>query len=549
LDGSTFQEYSFDVTANEWAGDVSLPIDLRLSSWVNETVHFHNTINGLTEDPIDTGAGMMAGTLIDANGQVWSYNQTLLGYQGLYSIGAYSAGFTNNSTFYPIWGVDLDGAKLNAHAVETGRANIQFWGWNDTWGGENYGLPAGTYTPHVYALGYNEQDPAEQVSLTLSGSPTSTSDHMLRGAGFNITVYSTDWEQPRVSRPWVWGNPTGYDFNGNPVGQEIDVGFYENGTLSDFLGDAPSAIADANTLATSCLYQGGDVGAECSGVTESSVEAAGGGWNPVVNGVPYQGNANGAFFGQEIRSVGFVGGYTTGLLLFETALTLFGPFSETVWLLPTSHGSGVYDLRAYTYGYVQEAAVSVYDAEGQVADINLNLIIGVNVSLNILFKKEHLITPTDANMSARVRLFDDSGNLAAEWMSSEGTYLMASGVARAADGTDQFPFGPVLKGGVGSAALQPKPTPLNTYDFLPGGVTVLRVLLAGLPQVPPFGQDAYWSVPKGGYSGYGTLGFPGFGGPYFGDPVFTHRTFSFESGWARSDACDFEVDCYANAGL
>ena len=74
-------------------------------------------------------------------------------------------------------------------AVETGRANIQFWGWNDTWGGENYGIPSGTYTPHVYVLGYVEQGPLEQVSVTLSGNPTSVSDHMYRGGGFNITVY------------------------------------------------------------------------------------------------------------------------------------------------------------------------------------------------------------------------------------------------------------------------------------------------------------------------------------------------------------------------
>ena len=528
---------------------MTLPIDLRLSSWVNKTVYFHDAINGITDDPIDTGAGMMAGALVDANGQAWSYNQTLLGYHGLYSIGAYSAGFSFTSTFHAIWGIDLDQAKLNAHAIETGRANIQFWGWNDTWGGENYGIPSGTYTPHVYVLGYLEQAPQEQVSLTLSGNPTSISDHAYRGAGFNITVSSTDWERPRVSRPWVWGNPTGYDFNGNPVGQEIDVGFYKNGVLTDFLGDGPSAIADANTLATSCLYQGGDVSAKCTDVTQSSVEAAGGGWDPIVNSVPYQGSANGAFFGQEIRSAGFVGGYTSGLLLFETATTLFAPFTPTVWLLPTAHDSGQFDLRAYTYGYIQDQRFSLYAARGQVANVNLNLIVGVNVTLDILFKKEHIITPTSANMSARVRLFDESGNLAAEWMSSEGTYIVASGVARAADGTNQYPFGPVLKGNLGSAALQPKPKPLNTYDFLPGDVTILHVLLAGLPQVPPFGQDAYWGVPKGGYAAYGTLGLPSFGGPYFGDPVFTPRRFSYDTGWARSDACDFEVDCYVSPGL
>jgi len=156
LDGSTFQEYYFDVTPNEWAGDVTLPLDLRLSSWVNKTVYFHDVINGITPDPIDTGAGVMSGVLVDANGQVWSYNQTLLGYEGLYTAGS-QTGY-DSGAFFRATTVrhenDLDKAKLNKFAIETGRANFQWWGWNDTWGGENYGIPSGTYQPHVFALGY-----------------------------------------------------------------------------------------------------------------------------------------------------------------------------------------------------------------------------------------------------------------------------------------------------------------------------------------------------------------------------------------------------------
>ena len=49
------------------------------------------------------------------------------------------------------------------------------------------------------------QNPEEQVSVTLSGNPTSISDHLFRAPGFNVTVTSIDWERPRVSRPWVWG--------------------------------------------------------------------------------------------------------------------------------------------------------------------------------------------------------------------------------------------------------------------------------------------------------------------------------------------------------
>jgi len=39
--------------------------------------------------------------------------------------------------------------------------------------------------------------------------------------------------------------------------------------------------------------------------------------------------------------------------------------------------------------------------------MKVNLIIGVNLTLDILFKKESIITPTAMNMSARVRFFND----------------------------------------------------------------------------------------------------------------------------------------------
>jgi hypothetical protein len=545
LDGSSFQEYSFNVTPSEWAGDISLPIDLLLSSWVDETVHFHDLLNGITDDPIDTGAGMMSGALVDATGQVWSYNQTLLGYQGLYPPwGAYSGGFKVSTTTQGLWGQDLDPGKVNAHAIETGSADIQFWGINDTWGGENYGIPSGTYTPQLFVLGYLESAPPSQVSITLSGNPTHISDHMYRGGGFLLSVFSTDWERPAVQRPWIWGNPIGSDFVGHSVGQEIDIGFYQNGTLVDFLGDSISAMADANSLETSCLYQGGDAGAGCPDITPTSVQAVGGGWNPVTSsGTTFQG-ASGAFFGQELRGTGLVGGYTRGLFTFETATATFAPFQHTLWLYPTAFNPGVYNLRAYTYGYIQDVPTFAAAGIAQVADARISLVIGVNVTLTITFKKEHIIIPTPANMSARIRLFDGTGSLVAEWMSSEGTYLVSDGVARAADGTSQYPFGPLTTEG-GGRALQPTPSPLNTYNFLPGGITTLEVLLAGLPQVPSFGQGAFYGTPKGGYTAYGIP--PGWGGPHFGDPIFTHFTY-VRNGGGRMDACSFELDCYPNPG-
>jgi hypothetical protein len=261
------------------------------------------------------------------------------------------------------------------------------------------------------------------------------------------------------------------------------------------------------------------------------------------SGTPFQG-AEDAYFGQELRAVGFVGGYTVGLFIFETAVSLFAPFAPSLWLYPTAFAPGAYSLRAYTYGYVQNAPAVAYAQSTQVANLRINLVTGVNVTLTIIFKKESIVTPTEANMSVRVRLFDDLGTLVAEWMSSEGVYVAQPGTANGADGSSQYPFGPLTTAGSGRA-LEPTPLPLNTYDFLPAGTTTLQVLLAGLPQVPPFGEDSFYGTPKGGYTSYGEP--PGWGGPYFGDPIFTHHAYP-QNGGVRFYGCDFELDCYANPG-
>src|SRR5208282_5766596 len=218
LDGATFQEYYFDVTPNEWAGDVTLPIDLRLTSWVNKTVYFHDTPNTITTSPIHTVSGYLWGDLVGTDGHVYSYNVTGLGYDGnyFYSSGcfsydqySYAAVASNFNTFatgengapsQPCpTGSALDKARLNSNSIATGRAAIQFWGINDTWGGENYGIPSGTYSVITGTEGYVQESPAEQVSVTLSGTEVQVSDHMYRGVGFNASLFSIDWEEPTVN--------------------------------------------------------------------------------------------------------------------------------------------------------------------------------------------------------------------------------------------------------------------------------------------------------------------------------------------------------------
>ena len=628
LDGATFQEYYFDITPNEWAGDVTLPMDLRLSSWVNKTVYFHDTPNTLVTSPIHSGAGYMWGTLVGADGHVYAANVTGLGLLEVYNttypegigippqcfsgVSGYIAGCktptggipsgqevvptyyyplgcfaydqygsaqsadffsTNLGTFYthevgapsqpcPVGPGSLPGQEvsaldksgLNRNSIATGEATIQFWGINDTWGGENYGIPSGTYTPNVGVDGYVSQTPPEQVSVTLSGNPTSISDHMFLGPGFNVSVYSIDWERPRVSRDWVWSGCQTWE----PIctGSAIDVGWYPivngtAGTLADYFGVEPTyqppTVNGGARVGHGSQYGGlfqGPEGIDCvSGHSPSfnCAEMDGGGRNVL----PGYSLAHDAYFGQSAEYV-FQGGYTIGLLGLTAAPGLrWDPmftFPAAVW--PLHFNQGQYNLAAYTYGYIQDKDFSAYAMNGQVADMKINLIIGVNVSLDILFKKESIITGTPYNMSARVRLFNDQGQLVATWMSSEGTYVDKTGHAIAANG--QLPLGcGVLCNAFGPAdiPLYPFNSPdvtftssgLNGYNFLPGGVTLLHVLMAGLPQQPPYGN---WL----------------FTGTYFGDPVATGilpvknlGPYSSPFGPAPYGACDFELDCYSGA--
>jgi hypothetical protein len=523
LDGSTFQEYSFDVTPNEWAGDVSLPIDLRLSSWVNKTVHFHNQAGTITTDGINTGAMFLTGGLWDANGNMFAWNVTTIPLPASTGAG------------YPVNG-PLDPANLNQFCNTPGRpeygsCNLQLWGLNDTWLGQNYGIPSGTYQPKVYVLGYLQQT-TDYVSVTLSGTPTSVSDHMYRGVGFNVTLYSIDWERPRVNRNWVWdaaypnlGTTDGSGAATDPSqwqSSDIQIGILSGG---NFVGEECAGCDGGGSYTPYDPYYGmlepitagyfaatGLTGAPQTdyNLTQNGntywVQADGGGRNVLGSD-----NAQQAFFGTE-ATYGLVGGYMGRTGGLHSGFTTGS--ATNVWELkfykPSAFDSGQYGFRGWTYGYVQNKEYSVYAMKGQIADIKLNLIIGVNVSLDILFKKEHIISPTTANMSARVRLFDDTGKLVAEWMSSQGVYTTGTnGHVIAADNTVAHPFGASNLAATqvhsGANALEP---------WLPGGTTLLHVNLAGLP--------SYWAD--------------------YGDPVFTPYHGDFEV-----DAVD--LNYFPNVGI
>ncbi len=508
LDGATFQEYPIDVTPQEWAGDITVPIDLRLSSWVNKTVHFHDLAGTINEDPMSTGANN-------------SEDPFMVG--GLYG-GPY--GDPSKSASIASWNVTALSATSGACTPLIKSCFITFYGFNDTWIGDNYGIPAGTYTPKVWVQGYLQQT-FEQVSVTLSGNPTYISDHMYRGVGLNITAYSIDWERPRVNRNWVWDGAeidfVVLDSNGNQVNQICFTCWGGNGVTG--------GLTNYNGIQLPGGAFGG-LGPDY-GNTQPFTDQESNSSSYEVPGLGI-GNANGVWFGTEPLGAALdghadVGGYTsyastggTGSAYgadptalssmvggFGWTTSVINTWSHTGFYKPTALDSGQYCIAGWTYGYVQDKQFCVYANKGEIADIKVNMLIGVNVTLDILFKKEHVITPTPFNMSARVRVFDDSGVLQGEWMTSEGTYVTGPGTATSAQCGDFY---------VGTAETICKyPWDGNFYgadpsgfNYLPGGVTNLHVVIAGLN--PTFSDGYTWE---------------------WGDPVFANTAIN----------CDFEPDC------
>jgi len=146
IDGATFIEYPIDVSANEWAGDISVPIDLHLSSFIVKTVHFHDTAGTLTDQPVSTTAlfsdnNYITGELVDESSPAvnWAWATQPL-----------------DATAYPTTSY-CSGGICSKSGTGQGYDTLYLYGYVWRWDGEDYGIPAGTYTPQVYVLGYVEQ--------------------------------------------------------------------------------------------------------------------------------------------------------------------------------------------------------------------------------------------------------------------------------------------------------------------------------------------------------------------------------------------------------
>jgi len=485
-----YVDYPFSVAAEEWAGDINTPMDLETSSWINKTVHFHDLPGTLATQPIrgpDRGRYLIA-EAFDANNVLVAMNFTWV------PATASSASITLN-------GFGMIGPQPNTLGTPAGM-KFFLYRYRHI---RDYGIMPGTYTIRVYMRGYVQQE-FELASISLSSSPAYISNHMYRGAGINMTIYSIDWEHPRIDRNWLYpGDPIRvyvYDSEGNEMGY---VRYWDGAWSSPTQWLNRKVIPNDEWSADySKLKFNGTWALEAYG---PDLE----GW---LSGYYYYDWATAKDYGEDGQEGKFDA--QTGIFL-EFGWDWYGflvnpwryrtdpPDLKTVVALETD----TYELKAYTLGYVQKKAITVYAQKGQQADTKINLVQGVNITVNIKFKKEGIFTHVPYNTSFRIRVFNENDELVATWLSSlfdwSGYYY---GVIH--DGAKAYGGY-----GIGPDAVTTDPYPADIY--VRDSTTELQVLLAG--------NFFYWEIDQeaqtGGinnadtnrvHRGYGIDGWPNYQG-------------------------------------
>ncbi|MBS7656045.1 carboxypeptidase regulatory-like domain-containing protein, partial [Candidatus Bathyarchaeota archaeon] len=249
----------------------------------------------------------------------------------------------------------------------------------------DYGLMPGPYKVYVYMRGYVQQE-FEWASVSLTGKESLISNHMYRGAGINVTVFSIDWQHPRIDRPWIF---PGEDVEVTVIGGTVTAKGNRGETI-DLSGEEFGTIK---------------VWSEDGWVTPTTPD-------PVdeITTVPYPGwpywsymKFNGSTVCEEDGPGSFLGdpeGYYR-----------FGADKDWKTKLGLETGTYTFDVSVKGYVFKNGDKYTVYAAKGHQADTKLNVVIGANITATIIFKKESVIECTPFHMDMEVELYDEDGNL------------------------------------------------------------------------------------------------------------------------------------------
>jgi hypothetical protein len=406
-------DYVVNVAEQEWAGDIYVPIDVQLSGKINKTIHFQSGPGSLAECSVG-GPDPWRFVIVearDAKGTLVAFNFT-------------QVKKTDTSVT-----IELNGFGMAGPVLDDGWDSQEVpWHWGSAWlvrpvdmkfslyryrHIRDYGLMPGTYKIYVYVRGFVQQE-WEWASVSLSGQTTKISNHMYRGAGINVTVWSIDWQHPKVARPWQYN------------GERIEVSVYN----------------DENEKLGRIKYWNASIGR--TGTFEAPVQDAGftsipnSGWNPVSSKLKF----NGSTALEEKGPDETIGAYTLDAsdeastlwlstmveakgFLFDSSQYRDGRFNTKIGL-----ETGTYRFKVNTYGYVFKypEKYTVYVGKGQQADISLEIVIGVSFMYQVAFKREGLFEPLPYDTVVNLEIYNSDGKLVASSWHGWGSVKTGYGV-------------------------------------------------------------------------------------------------------------------------
>jgi len=473
-DGVTFMPVTFTVPSVEWPGDLYIPFDLRRSSYVKKTVHFHDVPGTLMQNPIGWGWKFegnfivgyyrtLTAELLDAGGKRFAWSQFYVG--------------VGNSS-YPI-------------TIRGFRECGVYYGW-----GRNYGIPAGLYTAKAYMWGYVEQV-SEKLNIALCGTEIQISDHLYRGASFNITVYSKDWQHPTADKTWSFPYMPIYLQIFNSAGKQLAPFWWEWTMPMSMQGYGNTSVAIWPYMWNNPWLM----------IQTHDMYGAVFGQNDPVNYPYYKRDYFGPVPSDNRWAFRKYDGAEHQLLLF----TYWYGYGEgaTIGRKPLAFESDIYSFKALTYGYIQKKDVSVGIQKGnQTADILIKLVQGAEFDLTIHFKHEGVFAaiPYDAYM--RVRVFNDAKKLVGEYLTSDwwwqpqferGEPISPKPTAAPFTGANYTRYSWNLVQTVAPAFVPAPPGGETAWawgaafpnghrnawrlNYIPAGTSTVRVVIAGLPDM------------------------------------------------------------------
>ena len=416
-DGTQFVDAPFVIPDIGFSRDISIPIDVFRSGTINVTVHFHDLPGTIEDSPVggpdptrfliaeaSTGDGNLAAfnfTQVPASAESWNVTLNGLG----------MAGPIENDPLIFRTGVKYSLARYR--------------------GLFDYGLYPDTYEIRLFMRGYIQAlppakdftylDQALVVSVSIGSKVAWASTHMYRGGGINATVYSTDWETPLVDRKWVWDNASTsvlvYDVGSKSF---IDVIYFWNDNIKQWT--IPQQDSDFTSIPWPTWKSDYGDGASYL-VTNGStfLERLGPDLPSFPSIDPSQDIPTVVFLQENFRS-GFLWGSGSYRIGSRSSLAIY---------------PGTYALNVWTYGYVQED-IFAYGSDlgnvhvsvgwlGSQADTLIKVMIGVNFTINMVFKTEGIFSGIPFNSSVRLRIFDESDTLVAAAILSSSKFSSTTG--------------------------------------------------------------------------------------------------------------------------